>query len=536
MFFCITCAFFAGCGTKADDNRILNSTDPLAVLLDCPASQFNIQLAKIAAELSEVSEKSSDSDIRKVYDTYGIGRITTYNYNTNILGGGAFVIGTTSIKGKDEDFTLLVITARGSTTTAELVGDQRWLEEITFWRKKDFLEYKVWDNVLDFEEKMWDGLVSYINANSSLKSEENLKLLITGHSLGGASANLLAARITNGISKNEWWSKTMTKEDIYAYTFNGITVLTTPDNVENGYENIHNVYNYYDSFGPNGSQSHWNASSPYAKFGHTELYYKQEEESDGSVHAHGNYRYALEHPEECSLSTCTGIINYEHSSTIEENEQIIVEEDNSDEMVEFNSEGNQEDYYDGSEFELEGDWVSVGENGFGQAQPGEVVSFDGKHCNFFSPYDEYVFYQNEEGCFLECTSLGFKETITFPVEIIDSDYIAIYYGDLVTELMWADYFYDDEGVYEDVINKDISAYGIVNGTYLSTDGFFQEFTFYGENGVILSAFGISAEGTYEISNGKIIVNYEFLGSQVWSPTFSMSGDSIYIAGTEFVLE
>ena len=102
--------------------------------------------------------------------------------------------------------------------------------------------------------------------------------------------------------------------------------------------------------------------------------------------------------------------------------------------------------------------------------------------------------------------------------------------------MWADYFYDDEGVYEDVINKDISAYGIVNGTYLSTDGFFQEFTFYGENGVILSAFGISAEGTYEISNGKIIVHYEFLGSQVWSPTFSMSGDSIYIAGTEFVLE
>lgn len=229
LLFCITCAFFVGCDTKADDNRILNSADPLSVLLDCPASQFNIQLAKIAAELSEVSEKSSDSDIRRVYDTYGIGRITTYNYNTNILGGGAFVIGTTSIKGKDEDFTLLVITARGSTTTAELVGDQRWLEEITFWRKKDFLEYKVWDNVLDFEEKMWDGLVSYINANSSLKSEENLKLLITGHSLGGASANLLAARITNGISKNEWWSKTMTKEDIYAYTFNGITVLTTPD-------------------------------------------------------------------------------------------------------------------------------------------------------------------------------------------------------------------------------------------------------------------------------------------------------------------
>lgn len=86
------------------------------------------------------------------------------------------------------------------------------------------------------------------------------------------------------------------------------------------------------------------------------------------------------------------------------------------------------------------------------------------------------------------------------------------------------------GITED---SDISAYGIPNGTYLSSDGFNQEFTFYGTDGIRMSAFGISADGTYEVSGGRIIVTYEFLGTQVWDPTFSMSGDCLYIAGTAF---
>lgn len=82
--------------------------------------------------------------------------------------------------------------------------------------------------------------------------------------------------------------------------------------------------------------------------------------------------------------------------------------------------------------------------------------------------------------------------------------------------------------------EDISVYGIRNGTYLSTDGFYQEFRFFGDNGIVMSAFGIEAEGTYEIRDGKIIVSYVFLGHQVWKPSFSTDGDSIWIAGTEFL--
>ena len=35
-------------------------------------------------------------------------------------------------------------------------------------------------------------------------------------------------------------------------------------------------------------------------------------------------------------------------------------------------------------FAIEGKWKSVGNTGFGQAQPGSIVNFNGTNCNFFS--------------------------------------------------------------------------------------------------------------------------------------------------------
>ena len=73
----------------------------------------------------------------------------------------------------------------------------------------------------------------------------------------------------------------------------------------------------------------------------------------------------------------------------------------------------------------------------------------------------------------------------------------------------------------------------LNGTYYSTDGFNQTFTFSGDN-ITMSAFGISASGTYEISGGNITITYSFFGSpQTWTQSFSKDGKSIYIGGAEF---
>ena len=77
---------------------------------------------------------------------------------------------------------------------------------------------------------------------------------------------------------------------------------------------------------------------------------------------------------------------------------------------------------------------SIGDSGFGQAQPGAIVAFDGTNCNFFSPKDSYTLYQDGDTYKLDVTSYLFADTLTFTVNTIDEDHIVITSGQTVTEL------------------------------------------------------------------------------------------------------
>ncbi len=79
------------------------------------------------------------------------------------------------------------------------------------------------------------------------------------------------------------------------------------------------------------------------------------------------------------------------------------------------------------DFDIVGSWKSVGDWGFGQAQPGETVTFDGEHCNFYSPFDTYLFYQEDGKWILSCENVLWQDVVDFIVEIIDNDNINIYY-------------------------------------------------------------------------------------------------------------
>ena len=85
-------------------------------------------------------------------------------------------------------------------------------------------------------------------------------------------------------------------------------------------------------------------------------------------------------------------------------------------------------------FTIEGKWKSIGSYGFGQAQPGAIVVFNGTNCNFFSPQDTYAFYQDGNNYKLETTSFMSTDTLSFTVKIIDFDHVDIYRGDNITEL------------------------------------------------------------------------------------------------------
>lgn len=86
------------------------------------------------------------------------------------------------------------------------------------------------------------------------------------------------------------------------------------------------------------------------------------------------------------------------------------------------------------DFSIEGSWKNIGDDGFGQAQPGAIVVFDGAHCNFFSPYDTYAFYIEDGEYRLDCTSVLFSDTLSFAVEIMDEDNINVDFDSTVTKL------------------------------------------------------------------------------------------------------
>ncbi len=405
----------------ATDNGICNENDSVwhPSLFEKPSTQYDNQLALVAAELSEKAEDTTGEDIKKLYDEYGITNCEIYNY----CGDSAFAIGHDILCVNGIDTTVLVIVARGTKTISEGLGD--FFKGYPFNKTQDFLDQTVWNNVYEFEEQIWNGLNEYLQKFPELEHTYELKIFVTGHSLGGAAANMVAARFTRFKAWGGWWSDVTDKEDIYAYTFGAIKVLTTEENASDGYENIHNIYNYYDSYGPYGNQQSMHVSSLNAKFGHTELYTLQYDESGTNIwdscnsHLMTNYKEALENEKN----------NYGFIQLACEKDALL-----TDVPIESEINDEAENITVISDFSIEGKWKSVGDNGFGQAQPGAIVVFDGTHCNFYSPSDTYALYREDEKWRLDCTDFLFANTVSFTVEIIDSDNIYVYYGSDATQL------------------------------------------------------------------------------------------------------
>ncbi len=86
-------------------------------------------------------------------------------------------------------------------------------------------------------------------------------------------------------------------------------------------------------------------------------------------------------------------------------------------------------------FTIEGRWKSVGDYGFGQAQPDAVIVFDGWNCNFCSPQDTYAFYPEGGWYRLDVTGFGSGDTQSFTVKTVDAEHIGVIAGGYTTELV-----------------------------------------------------------------------------------------------------
>lgn len=132
------------------------------------------------------------------------------------------------------------------------------------------------------------------------------------------------------------------------------------------------------------------------------------------------------------------------TSTATESADVYTEEDTytTEEYTEAETEADSttaaatgKSYQTISNFSIVGKWKSVGSYGFGQAQPGAIVVFNGTNCNFYSPQDTYAFYRNGDNYELDCTSFMSTDTVSFTVKTVDENNIDVLHGGYTTELM-----------------------------------------------------------------------------------------------------
>jgi len=98
----------------------------------------------------------------------------------------------------------------------------------------------------EFYEEVALGLEEYLGRHTGLL-KENTKVLVTGHSLGGVSANLFAAAF-NDTSFIQRWNGKLRRENVYAYTVAAPRAYRGKP--EGNFDNIFNIVNEAD-YAPN---------------------------------------------------------------------------------------------------------------------------------------------------------------------------------------------------------------------------------------------------------------------------------------------
>lgn len=239
------------------------SVDFKESLFEKSAYVYDNELATFGAMLCMAAGRG-EQEICQLFYQLGIEDANIENFNYG--GENAFSIAHLPIRLNGEEMNLMFIVVRGSVVNREFIGDHFAKAN------REFLGYMAYDYVEDFEKKVWEAVKAYANAHEDLY-DKSRAFFITGHSLGGATANLITALANNPETGNSWIFMDTDVSRIFTYTYGAIDSIDVKTPVVDGYENIHNIYNFYDTFGPNG----WpiftaSGNSGKGKFGHIDQF------------------------------------------------------------------------------------------------------------------------------------------------------------------------------------------------------------------------------------------------------------------------
>ena len=262
-----------------------------AELFSYPSTMYNNPLALVAASLNAAAGKWATNGyyIEKAYRDLGFPEENIYLYSypdnpknkVDVKGVQttdhelAFSIAHQTMMIQGEETNVIFIVLRGTELDSEATSDYFTKADQEFYPSEG---YKVHGYFLKYMDEVWAGLKHYAhqhngvytdpNSKISKEKERNIrgnvlekrnKIVIAGHSLGGAAANLLAAKMNliEKLDTKEWqgmgFTYTPQKEDIYAYTFGALNAFDKeyPD-TKTDFNNIHNIFNHWDTFGPEG--------------------------------------------------------------------------------------------------------------------------------------------------------------------------------------------------------------------------------------------------------------------------------------------
>ena len=247
-------------------------------LFEKSAYEYDNELAKLGAMLNKAA-CNGEQEICSLFYQMKIEDANIENYNYD--GENAFSIAHRPMMLNGEEANLIFIVARGSQDPREYAGDRFMTAN------RSFLNQNAYNYVADFEAKILNEMRAYANEHEDLYDTGKPRVFfITGYSLGGAAANLTAAMVNNLESGNSWLSQDTDPTRIFAYTYGAIDSIDAKRPVASGYENIHNIYNYYDTFGPTGGLIlTTNGRSGYGKFGHIDRFAYQFSRFDNALNA-----------------------------------------------------------------------------------------------------------------------------------------------------------------------------------------------------------------------------------------------------------
>lgn len=183
------------------------------------ATEYRHDLAVAAMALSAAAYTDQGTSAQKALEAFGFEKIGSHNYRSSAESSGqtAYTFAVKSVKDQNgKSVKLVAVIIRGTGVYTEWAGN---LNVGSGSEHEGFAQAR---------DELMDNLEKYL-AEAGVTGRA--KFLVTGHSRGGAAANLTAARLMD--------SKRADQKDVYAYTFAAPAVSTEAKT--EGYENIFNI-------------------------------------------------------------------------------------------------------------------------------------------------------------------------------------------------------------------------------------------------------------------------------------------------------